>query len=103
MAGAPCGGASRADGQFSGDLTAVAADVVGGIALAVQLFESEAGLARRQDFWTATMAMGLGVAVRVEAVGVLNGACGDDDAIRGGSGTGKLLANLAIVHILSRA
>src|SRR5262245_10230756 len=92
MAGAPGGGAGGADGQLSGDLAAVAADVVGRIALALELFEAEKGLAPRQRFRSAAMAMGLGVAMGVEAVGVFSGACGDDDAIRGGSGVGKLLA-----------
>ena len=62
-----------------------------GIALAIQLFEPEADLAGRQDFWGAAMAMCLGVVVRVEAVGILSGACGDDDTIRWGSRVGKLL------------
>jgi hypothetical protein len=103
MASAPGGDAGGADGQFFDDLIAVATTVVGGIRLAIHLFEAEADLTRRQNLWDAAVAMGLGVAVRIEAVGVFSGASNGDDAIRGGSRTGKLLANLAIVHVLSRA
>jgi hypothetical protein len=47
------------------------ASVVSGIALALKLFEVEEGLAPRQEFRSAAMAMGLGVAMRDEAVGVV--------------------------------
>ena len=103
MARRPGSFTCRADSQLFRDLAAATANVVGGIMLAIQLFEAQPDLMRLENIRGAAMAMGLGVTVRVEAVGILSRASGDGNAIRRGSGAGKLLADLAIIHVLSRA